>query len=194
MNAEIVRAIARMRDFAGPWGFAGGWAIDLFLGYQSRPHGDIDVAILRTDQRPLRILAFGRVQQVVSGRLLEWPPDHELELPVHEVHVAWPDGLEVEFLLNECDAATGDWVFRRDTRVRRCLAATFRAGPIAPYLAPEVVLLYKSKAPAPKDDADFAAVLPRLDAEQCRWLHHALAMSDPGHPWLESLTAKPNER
>ena len=28
-----------------PWWIAGGWAIDLYLGRQTRPHEDIDVLI-----------------------------------------------------------------------------------------------------------------------------------------------------
>jgi hypothetical protein len=31
-----------------PWS-AGGWALDLFVGAQSRPHDDLDVRILRRD-------------------------------------------------------------------------------------------------------------------------------------------------
>jgi hypothetical protein len=30
-----------------PWWIAGGWAIDLFLGRETRPHGDLDVGVLR---------------------------------------------------------------------------------------------------------------------------------------------------
>src|SRR4051812_43656809 len=32
-----------------PWWVAGGWALDLFLGYQTRSHDDFDVGILRRD-------------------------------------------------------------------------------------------------------------------------------------------------
>ncbi len=32
-----------------PWWIAGGWALDLFAGDQSRPHKDLDVGILRND-------------------------------------------------------------------------------------------------------------------------------------------------
>jgi Aminoglycoside-2''-adenylyltransferase len=41
-----------------PWWIAGGWAIDLFLGRQTREHEDIDVQILRRDQQVIRAL-FG---------------------------------------------------------------------------------------------------------------------------------------
>ena len=35
---------------SAPWWISGGWAIDLFIGRQTRPHGDLDVLILRDDQ------------------------------------------------------------------------------------------------------------------------------------------------
>jgi hypothetical protein len=32
-----------------PWWIAGGWAIDLFLNRETRPHADLDVGVLRRD-------------------------------------------------------------------------------------------------------------------------------------------------
>src|SRR3954467_9622826 len=32
-----------------PWWIAGGWAIDLFLDRETRPHADLDVGVLRRD-------------------------------------------------------------------------------------------------------------------------------------------------
>jgi hypothetical protein len=34
-----------------PWFVVGGWALDLFLGRETRSHKDIDIAIFREDQR-----------------------------------------------------------------------------------------------------------------------------------------------
>jgi hypothetical protein len=80
------------------------------------------------------------------------------------------------------------WVFRRDARVRRARSEVIEhtAGGI-PYAAPEVALLYKAKGLRPKDEADFASVLPLLDATRRRWLADALALVHPGHPWLAEL-------
>ena len=39
-----------------PWWIAGGWAIDLFVGRQTREHEDIDILILRRDQHAVRAL------------------------------------------------------------------------------------------------------------------------------------------
>lgn len=41
-------------DLPEKWWIAGGWAIDLFLGEQTREHEDVDVAILRKDEVAFR--------------------------------------------------------------------------------------------------------------------------------------------
>jgi hypothetical protein len=173
-----------MKDFPGRWGICGGWAIDLFLQRESRPHSDIDVAVLRADQQHIRSrLPVDRAQKVVAHQLCPWSVDEDLQPPVHEIHATWPDGYHLEFLLNDHDRPMQQWLFRRDHRIRRPLVAAFPSTQGIPYLAPEIVLLYKSKAPATKDDDDFASVLPHLAAEQRAWLHEALRLTAPGHRW-----------
>jgi hypothetical protein len=43
------------------------------------------------------------------------------------------------------------------------------------------------KAARPKDEADFEAVLPHLDAHDRAWLRAALDRFHPGHAWLARL-------
>jgi hypothetical protein len=190
MNSAIERAVSLMNGFNGPWGIAGGWALDLFIGYESRPHADLDIAVLRADQRQLRSRLSGRVEKVVARKRTAWPASEVLEPPVHEICATWPDGYELEFLLNEQDRATNEWVFRRDPRVRRSLADVFLNRGEVPYLAPEIVLLYKAKAPSSKDEADFQTALPQLSEEQRGWLDEALGFTIPGHRWASSLAPK----
>jgi len=188
MNPALKRAVALMGDFDAPWGFAGGWALDVFVGCESRAHADVDIAILRSDQRLLRSRVSGHAEKVVSGHLADWTPRELLEAPVHELHVTWPNGSQIEFLLNEYDPVTRDWIFRRDMRIRRPLSLAFATDRAAPYLAPEIVLLYKAKLPTAKDEADFATVLPHLQREQRSWLAHALDITAPGHHWATVLS------
>lgn len=35
----------RLEGIAAPWYVAAGWALDLFLGGQSRPHDDLEIAV-----------------------------------------------------------------------------------------------------------------------------------------------------
>src|SRR4051794_3932232 len=43
-------AVELFGDLPG-WWIAGGWAIDLWLGQQTREHVDLDIVTLRTNQR-----------------------------------------------------------------------------------------------------------------------------------------------
>jgi len=56
-------------------------------------------------------------------------------------------------------------------------------------LAPEIVLLHKSKSPRPTDETDFHAALPQLTAEPRAWLRLAIARSSSDHPWAMELEA-----
>src|SRR5262245_25609536 len=51
------RAVAVMDGYRAPWWVAGGWAIELHAarahGRQIRPHPDLEISILRRDQRAL---------------------------------------------------------------------------------------------------------------------------------------------
>ncbi len=174
------------------WGFCGGWAIDLFLNRITRPHKDVDVAILRTDQH--LIFDFLRQQgwvleQAVNGELLPLQENEFLTLPVHTI---WcqkadnqPDFLEI--LLNESEE--GQFVFRRNSSIRCRLNEAFVISPSGfPILAPEIALLYKSSAPSAAENAlDFQSALPRLDARKRRWLADALYTLYSRHEWLKDL-------
>jgi hypothetical protein len=79
-------------------------------------------------------------------------------------------------------------ICRRDPVLRRPYAEVVRRGAAGiPYLAPEIVLLFKAKHARAKDEDDLAAIAPRLDLEQRRWLRDALERVHPGHRWLEVI-------
>ena len=81
-----------------------------------------------------------------------------------------------------------DWAFRRDPRIRRPLAEAIEFSPEAiPYLAPEIVLLFKAKAPTDKNEADLALTLPLLTWSQIEWLRNALEIVHPKHDWTARL-------
>lgn len=62
-----------------------------------------------------------------------------------------------------------------------------------PGLCPEIVLLYKAKAPNQKDHDDFDRVLPKLGAKAKTWLADALDVCHPGHQWLAVLAEEKHE-
>jgi hypothetical protein len=189
-----VRDLARLLAGASfPWWVAGGWAIDLFVGHQTRPHDDLDVLVLRRDQLAVQHALRGWDLHAADppGTLRPWRPGETLGAGIHDIwcrpHVASPWAFQL--MLADADTTGTRWVFRRDRRVTGPLSRLGRRGAedIA-YLAPEVQLLYKAKpVPRPKDEHDFAVALPLLDAPRRRWLTQALTMLHPQHPWLAQL-------
>ena len=192
-SAELVRVQALMRRFPAPWCVGGGWALDLFVGRALRRHADVDLVLFRRDQAHLRehFLTW-TFQKVVDKQLVDWPAGECLLPPVHEIHARSADDppQALEFLLNEHDEE--HWRFRRDLRVVRSLdRLILRAETGLPILCPEVVLLYKAKAPRAADDADFEAVRESLGAERQSWLRGALDVCHAGHSWIARLQAEP---
>ena len=182
-------AVAELLEHCpAPWWIAGGYAIDAFVGqFDRRPHGDIDVGLLARDQAAIRAVLAGWDLNCADppGKLRLWHHGEVLEEPIHDVWVReHPEGpWRLQLVLNP--AEHDDWIYRRDSRIRRRVEQiTWRSDGI-PYLAAEVQLLFKSKNVRPKDDRDFADSLPLLSAQQRRWLRRSLELSDFGHPWLD---------
>ena len=180
---------ALFQAFSGPWWVAGGWAIDLFIGRQTRPHEDIDIAVLRCDQHVVHDALPGWVLYAVDppGTLRPWRRTETLPLSVNNI---WcrpspdePWGLQV--LLENAD---GDrWCYRRDARITRPVASLGEERDGVPAISPEVQLLYKSKGLRPRDEHDFSHALPLLDPRRKEWLAAALSIIQPDHPWLPLL-------
>ena len=185
---EVAR---RLAGVGVPWCVVGGWAIDLFLGGETRAHGDLEIAIARADFARIRERLAGFAFHVVGdGEVCALAPD---ALPPPDKHQNWvldphANAWRMDVMLEPGDADT--WVFRRDESIQaprtRMVAAT-RDG--IPYLAPHGALLYKAKAVSKKDEADFAAVLPRLGAQAREWLRDSLECAHPGHAWIAALAA-----
>jgi hypothetical protein len=171
-----------------PWWIAGGWALDLFVGRQTRPHEDLDIGILRRDAPQVVASMAGWEFFAAKDRCLQ---RLEHDAPGLEVNSLWgrPRGERVWGLELMLDEAEGDtWVFRRERSIRRPLdAATARTTDGLRHLAPEIQLLYKAKHARPKDDADFRCVAPRLDSSARTWLRDALARVDERHEWITAL-------
>lgn len=175
-----------------PWWIAGGQALDLFLGRQTRPHHDLDVEILRRDQQVVQRALHGwDLHAAGDGKLRPWQPGAWLPATINNLWCRPSPTAPWAFDLLLADADGDRWRCRRDPRVTRPVREVGRrTADGLPYIAPEVQLLFKAKAARPKDEADFLAVAPRLDPAARRWLADALARLHPGHPWLSRLAAQ----
>jgi hypothetical protein len=185
-----------MRGFKPAWFIAGGWAIDLYLEKETRSHEDIEIAVFRRDQIALQNYLDGwMLKKAANGTLIEWNRGERLELPIHEIH-CFSENCELPFLevlLNETDG--DEWLFRRNVKVTKPLSKLYLTSRLGmKFLRPEIVLLYKSKNPRPKDEQDFENVAKFLEVESKDWLGNALADCYSGHHWLhQKLMEKTNK-
>jgi hypothetical protein len=179
-----------------PWWIAGGIAIDLFLGYESRPHTDLDIVIDHVSHQYFRIFLStwdmratdppGSLKPMAHGDVLS-----------NSVNAIWcrqsnEHAWQFEFLL--APFTETEWIYRRNPKIR---------GPIKSFgwknedglqiIAPEIQLLYKAKARREKDEADFQNCLPHLNKIQILWLKEAIEIDfGENHPWLELLIRAQN--
>src|ERR1700730_11034781 len=81
---EVVPLFAAM---PAPWWIAGGWAIDLFVDSQTRPHHDIDVGVLRRDQVVVQATLDHWDLWAAEPRLplRKWRPGESLGPGIHDI-------------------------------------------------------------------------------------------------------------
>lgn len=180
---------AILGNFPGPWWVAGGWAIDLCIGSQTRTHDDLDVEILRVDAPLLLEVLSGWEHHAAAGGTLErWSGETDVAAAANGLwsRPRGADAWAVQFMLAGGDRR--DWRYRRDERIRRPIQEVgLRTATGLPHLAPKTELLYKSVKLADKDHADFGAVLGTMTASQREWLATALATVGSEHPWIPRL-------
>jgi hypothetical protein len=181
----------RFAEVAVPWWVAGGHAIDMFLGWQTRPHADLDIEMFRPDRDVLfDVFPEWDLHLMAGGALTPFIRGKDVALGVFAVwgrpNPAGPWAVEVML----ADGDMTEWRFRRDNAVTlpgNQLLRHTRDG--IPYCTPEVQLLYKAKMARPKDDVDLGRCLRRLTSSQRGWLAAAISRSEPHHPWVATLRA-----
>jgi hypothetical protein len=170
-------AARRLSGVGAPWYVAGGWALDLFLGEERRPHADLEIGVpaARFDEVTA---ALGDFQLFVVTEHQTW-----VQEPASE---AW----RLDIFREPSDGDT--WICRRDPSIRLPYSRLIEwTDDGIPYGRPEVVLLFKAKRSyEEKNQSDFAAVRPLLGADRRAWLREAIARVHPGHPWLDELGSR----
>ncbi|MGW1613868.1 nucleotidyltransferase domain-containing protein [Streptomyces sp. NPDC002285] len=181
----------RLAGVRAPWCVAAGWALDLFRGRQSRPHGDLEIAVPSAGFTEIRDRFPEYVFDAVgSGRV--WAgAGAEVLAATHQTWLRDPASGQFLFDVFREPHDGGTWICRRDERLRLPYDAVIeRTAEGIPYLVPELVLLFKAKASRPKDQADFDGALPLLSQARRDVLTGWLTRVHPGHPWLEKLARR----
>ncbi len=115
-----------LRDLRVPWWVAGGWALDLFIGQQSRPHKDLDIGILCRDVREVLAAMSGwEFFEAKAGKLFG-PLTSDAQADVNSLWGRRGKAGEWTLELMLDDSEGDQWVFRRDRRIRRSLDTAIR--------------------------------------------------------------------
>lgn len=163
-----------------PWAIAGGWALTLWSGHQTRDHSDVEITCLLDDLDAL-LSALGDLEIAIARnkQLSPWVPGQIPEQPFslwlrRPGETLWA----FEILAERHDGNA--WHYRRDPRVTRPLEGLFVPLPDGlRVIAPEVQLLYKCKEPRDKDRADLQRFVPMLNDRARQWLVHAVKTAHP---------------
>ena len=149
------QAAAALEGVSAPWAVAGGWAIDLWLGEQTRAHEDLEIAVpaiffpevqARLEARGLTLFSND------NGEVIALAPGESPAGRGFQVWAADPavDGWRMDVFCEPGDAET--WIYRRTgefSAPRAWASGRSRAG--IPYVAPQIVLLFKAKWMRDKD-------------------------------------------
>lgn len=119
--AALADVAALLSSVEVPWWVAGGHAIELAVGYSFRDHSDVDVLLLRRDQRVVQGLlpTWEWWAADPPGTLRPWQPGETLSADVHDI---WcrpgpSEPWRIQIMLDEAEGQ--DCISRRCAQVRR---------------------------------------------------------------------------
>ena len=188
---DVEKMHALMQGFDRPWCFAGGYAIELFVGESFRSHGDIDIFLFREDQ--LRIQEHFRdwdMHRAALPGLTPWKKGEYLEDKIRDIWIREKPDAPWRFQLMLNDRIEENWVFKRNSAIRGAVNDLIQYTPASlPVLAPEIQLLYKAKEViSEKDQLDFDHALPLMELKKIHLLRGWLMIQFPkGHDWIKKL-------
>ena len=216
MNPLIFECNNLLKDNGFDYAFCGGHALDIHLGYTTRPHGDIDLSAYWEDRN--KIISFVQSQgwivyEAMGGGKVHLITDTDVQkqiklnifcvkenCPFFHVelinngvylcdieHGEQKDMDFIEFLFNK--RTVDDFIYSRNNEVRRNIDKAVLCKNGISYFAPELVLLYKSTDIAREENRlDFGLIASLLLDDSREWLINALTMTFPaGHEWVERL-------
>ncbi len=178
---------SRLSGTGARWYVVAGWAIDLFVGQESRQHDDIEIGVPVEDFQVIReCFANYDFDVVDSGR--RWPLTSDAFASTFQTWLRDRKTGEYHLDVFREPHSGSEWICRRDERIRMPYSLLIRRSADGiPYMSPEVALLFKARGLREKDQADFDRVLPLLSPQQIDWLRVNLDLVHPHHAWGYAL-------
>ncbi|MFD1064829.1 nucleotidyltransferase domain-containing protein [Oceanobacillus locisalsi] len=185
-----------MKDIPISWWIAGGWALDLHYGKQTRKHEDMDILISSKDFSVLKKYLNDSYEFFIAynGILTKLEDSEKRTGTSDSLWVRKKHGTSWLFEIMLIETEDNEWIYKRDNQIRRPvneIGITTNDG--IPYIKPEIQLLYKggSSVIREKDNKDLERLLPVLKKREIKWLYHSLSQQFNGkHPWLETINNK----
>jgi hypothetical protein len=170
MPPELMAGL--LADCSARWLVAGGRAAR--AGAPPRHHEDTDVAIAVADLGAVReTLRDWHLWEANDGALKPLLPGVALTPDCQQLWTRRAAGQPWRFeFLVDWHSTDGEWVYKRDTRVRLPWDKAAHTVEGVEYLRPEVALLFKAKHDRPKDRDDLVAA--HLDRSGRDWLADTL--------------------
>lgn len=215
VNELIIKANELLKNGGFEYAFCGGFAIELFLNRTICKHGDIDVSAYWNDRDKIILymqsLGWNVFEMCGSGiahhitdvkfqikakrnifcfkdgcSLVKLSPHGETDMYYLDFDHSGQTKLDfIEFLFNNRNADS--FLYARNENISLPIKKAILTRDGIPYLAPELVLLYKSTDPDREGyQLDYDSVKAEMSVEQRDWLQVALKTMNPsGHKWLE---------
>lgn len=213
INRLIEQANELLTGGCFEYAFCGGCAVDLFLGYESRKHSDIDILAFWAERDLIilymqsigfityEMLGGGKAHHITDiqqqrkekRNIFCFKKDCELlnlsgtdEKDIYEISFKQVGQTKlnfIEFLFN--DKEEDVFLYARNHDVKRNLRDAILHHQGIPYLAPEICLLYKSTDIEREGyQQDYEKAISVMDKDQTNWFDNAMQVLYPnGHRW-----------
>ena len=199
------------------YAICGGHAIDLFIGRKTRPHKDLDLAVFWEDRNKIVQFMINKgwnVYEPCGNEILHKINDINDQKQVKtNIWCVKPDNLHYEFIEKDKNMFSvifdnseqieldfieflfnnrfeGNFLYSKNNDIKIDINFCILYSENIPFLTPELVLLYKSKAfeIIMENQMDFDNALPYLNEKQRVWLKNALIIMFPnGHKWINKI-------
>lgn len=211
----IIKANELLKKGSFEYAFCGGFAIELFLNRTIRKHGDIDVSAYWHDRDKIilymqslgwnvyEMCGDGIAHHITNVKfqikakrnifclkpgcsLVKLTPHGDIDMYYLDFEHSGQTKLNfIEFLFNS--RTTDSFLYARNESISLPITKAIFTRDGIPYLAPELILLYKSTDTEREDyQLDYDSAKAEMSAEQRCWLQAALkAMNPSGHKWLD---------